>query len=90
MTPFWRVFCGIGNGAEGLALGNLTFEAEMSLQGTVVGPRGAPRTCTLGRGTHPTHSIDLGGGGGPRATLPHELSPISTALGLRLSGGGTG
>ena len=63
-------------------LGNLTFEAEMSLQGTVVGPRGAPRTCTLGRGTHPTHSIDLGGRGGLRATLPPDSAPISSTLDL--------
>ena len=65
-----------------VALGNLTFEAEMSLRGTVVGPRGAPRTCTLGRGTHPTHSIDLGGGAALRATLPPDSAPISSTLDL--------
>ena len=56
----------------------------------MVGPRGAPRTCTLGRGTHPTHSIDLGGGGTLQATLPPDSAPISSTLDLPFPAGEVG
>ena len=59
-----------------VALGNPTFQVKMSLQGSVVGPRGAPRTCTLGRGTHPTHSIGLGGGGASGPPCPLIQHPF--------------